>query len=306
MLPILNQVKPLFTHLSSEQIEKAVHQFKEDGYVILENSIPKPFLRELYTQHMKDLDEKVKRFKMDPAGEGNNGLNRWNMHLPSNETYINPEILTNPRVLPVLKKLVGDDLMAFLLVSDTPFPGSSFQGMHQDLSRFGITVNIPLVDFRDDNSPMQVWPKTHRKPKWKGMETFDYSDLRPFSYEKVLHSKKELKIISETFPSRRVQMPAGSILIRDQRMLHRGTANASQERRPCLAIWYKSARSNIKQLSIPAPHLCMTNFVAQMAFEMRQKGRGPAVGANRKLLTLGNFLGRLADELSKEPPAKLQ
>jgi ectoine hydroxylase-related dioxygenase (phytanoyl-CoA dioxygenase family) len=78
-----------------------------------------------------------------------------------------------------------------------------------------VAVNFPLVDFREDNGPLEIWPNgTHLMA---GVDTVEgASDREP---EQVL-------------------MPAGSVLVRDTRVWHRGSPNRSDAPRPNLALVY--------------------------------------------------------------------
>ena len=80
-----------------------------------------------------------------------------------------------------------------------------------------VIVNVPLVDFREDNGPLEIWPGgTHH----------------------YVANRAEVPALASAMHSERVLMPAGSILIRDSRMWHRGTPNRSNEARPNFAMIY--------------------------------------------------------------------
>lgn len=284
---------------------------KRDGYVILENCLSTEYVAELREEFLKHMNDKVKRFALKPiepidirnfkndnvrldfrpAG-GNHDLNRWNMHIPTSATFLNDKIIANPRVVEIIEKFMGPDCVAFLLASDTPYPGSGFQNIHQDFPRFGFTVNIPLVDFTENNAPLEIWPGTHVRTLLDGS--------KPFHTKNVDLSKDEMQAIVRDVPSQRVMIKAGSILIRDQRMVHRGTANIGNEPRPCLAIWFKSIEQfSLMNLTIPIPHRPIANIFAKYALKLRRIGKGNKEAIhNQRLMNLGNFLGRVVEEFS--------
>jgi len=296
-------------------VENTMHNpvelMKRDGYVVLENCLSQDFIHELRTAFMAHMDEKVTRFGLKPVKPtdgrdvknnnvkidfrpegGNHDLNRWNMHLPTTPLFLNEKLIAHPSVMAVVEKLLGPDSVAFILASDTPYPGSGFQNIHQDFPRFGFTVNIPLVDFTEENAPLEIWPGSHvRKSK---------NDKTDFHTRNVFLSKKEIAEINEHIPSKRMLIKAGSILIRDQRLVHRGTANKSNGSRPCLSIWYKNIdRFSLSDLTIPVPHRPLCDYLAKYALQLRRDGKGTREYiANRKLLNLGNFLGRIIEEFS--------
>ncbi len=287
-------------------IEEHVARFQRDGFVEIENALPREFVEQVRREFMQAMDAKVKRFALVPVKPtdgrdkantnvkidfrpegGNHDLNRWNMHLPTHPVLLHEQLIANPVALPVIKALLGPEPVAFLIASDTPYPGSGFQNIHQDFPRFGLTVNVPLVDFTEDNAPLEVWPASQIRPG-------------PFHTDQVDLSADEIKALAAGNTSRRMLLKAGSILIRDQRMVHRGTANTGPNPRPCLAIWYKNFdRYSITGLTIPVPHRAIANRMARLALWMRQEGRGSGGAVkNRTLLNLGNFFGRIVEETS--------
>ncbi|MGH6689116.1 MAG: phytanoyl-CoA dioxygenase family protein [Gammaproteobacteria bacterium] len=280
-----------------------VARFQRDGFVEIENALPRDLVEKVRREFMHAMDAKVKRFALVPVKPtdgrdkgntnvkidfrpegGNHDLNRWNMHLPTHPVLLHEQLIANPVALPVIKALLGPEPVAFLIASDTPYAGSGFQNIHQDFPRFGLTLNVPLVDFTEDNAPLEVWPGSHIRPG-------------PFHTGAVDLSADEIRALG---PGRRMLLKAGSILIRDQRMVHRGTANTGPNPRPCLAIWYKNLNGfTITGLTIPIPHRALANRMAKLALWMRREGRGTGGAVkNRTLLNLGNFFGRIVEETS--------
>ncbi len=301
-----------FDELISNQL---VQKFQQDGYVIIEDVLSQDLVQELYQEYMKALNEKVQRFglkKVNPIDGrdkynnevginfkpegGNHDLNRWNMHLPSSDPFLDSRVIAHPQVVSVLEKILGQEICMYMLASDTPFPGSGFQSFHQDFHRMALTINIPLVDFTEDNAPLEVIPGTHRKPDPEN-QTYTYTE------EDVLLSKEQLKQAINTISSQRLLPKAGSIVIRDQRLIHRGTAHNGRDGdspRPTLSLWVKSHKDiDIFKLNIPIPHRSVANIVAKLALKMRRIGKSNnSQVKNRELLNLGNLLGRLVDETS--------
>lgn len=283
-----------------------VARFRRDGFVVLENALPRSFVGALKTAFMEAMDAKLERFKIAPVTPtdgrdkannnvkidfrpegGNHDLNRWNMHVPTTPEFLHKAVIANPVALPVIKELLGPEPVAFLIASDTPYAGSGFQNIHQDFPRFGLTVNVPLVDFTEQNAPLEAWPGSHLR----GTD---------FHTRKVDLSADEIKALAARVQGRRLLLKAGSILIRDQRMVHRGTANTGPSPRPCLSIWYKNLdHFSITGLTIPVPHRAVADRMARLALWMRQEGRGTDRAVrNKTLLNLGNFFGRIVEETS--------
>jgi ectoine hydroxylase-related dioxygenase (phytanoyl-CoA dioxygenase family) len=149
------------------------------------------------------------------------------MHLPFEEPFIDPNVIEHPLALEVIDAILGETCHCHYFASDTALPGSEYQPVHSDihplfpeiglsLPAYSIVVNIPLIDVTLDRGPVEIWPGgTHLMPG-----NLDMAHLAP-----RMHSQL-------------VTMPAGSLLIRDMRMWHRGTPNLSNERRPHLALVY--------------------------------------------------------------------
>lgn len=306
----------IFSHLKSlspDQVTELAKRFKQDGYVVLENCLPKDLFVELLKEFTETMNAKVARtgikpvqikdgrnlgnekVKIDfqPQG-GNHDLNRWNMHLPSTPTFLREEIIAHPNVLAILDELIGPDQALFIIASDTPFSNSGYQNIHQDFSRFGLTVNIPLIDFSEENAPIEVWPGSH-------VRNSDLSTDAAFHTENVSLSAEEIRQLNQKTQSKCLLLKAGSILIRDQRLVHRGTANRSDKPRPCLSLWYKgnAGAFRLQELNIPAPHRFLSNRVAWLALKMREAGRSKKTNVqNKSLVNLGSLLGRLVEEFS--------
>ena len=85
---------------------------------------------------------------------------------------------------------------------------------HQPTPACGLVLNLPLVDFTEQNGAIEIWP--------------DGSHL--------IAPGAEIMKLAEKMHSERLLMPAGSLLLRDLRMWHRGTPNESDEPRPNLAF----------------------------------------------------------------------
>lgn len=199
----------------------AIQQIKMNGYVVLESVIPPDLISELGTFFNQILEHNV------ATKEANRGKNRYQMHLPFTEPFIHQQVVANPIALSVIDKFLGEDCICHYLGGNTPLPGSEYQILHSDIHQlfpdsdlvspvYCIVLDIPLVDFRQDNGAMEIWPGgTHLVP-----------------------NSTDIKKMSKVMYSEQVIMPAGSLLIRDARMWHRGTPNRSEAPRPNIALMY--------------------------------------------------------------------
>ncbi len=249
--------------LSADTLKLAAQSVKVNGYVLFEGVLPPDLVAELRAAFLRVFEAHVAR--TDP----NRGANRYQMHLPFMAPFNDAAVITNPLALAVLDALLGKDSVCHYFASDTPLPGSDYQRVHSDihllfpetplsLPAYSIVVNIPLVDFRADNGPLEIWPGgTHLMPG----ET-DVQELAP-----RMHSEPVL-------------MPAGSLLIRDMRMWHRGTPNRSQEARPNMALIYSRPwlKTKYPPIGIPAETHEALSDRAKHLFRFEDIG-GPVVNA---------------------------
>jgi hypothetical protein len=209
------------TTLAPEKIQAHADEIRSVGYTLLENGLPEALISEMLAAFDPLLEAKR---ASEPT---NRGANRFQMHLPFAPPFAHPLLYENPDVLAILENLFGQDYICTYFASDTPFPGSDYQRVHLDTrlpfpeGPFGVPVysvvlNVPLVDFTEENGPLEVWPNgTH-----------------------MIAQPKDLERMATLMPSVRVLMKAGAILLRDARMWHRGTPSQGLRSRPNLALVY--------------------------------------------------------------------
>jgi len=209
------------TPLSPDDLRLAVQQVQMNGYVLFENAISRERIALIHEAFLRTLDANRTR---NPS---NRGANRYQMHLPFEQPYIDPLVIEHPFALAVIDTILGDNCHCHYFASDTALPGSDYQNVHSDihplfaetnlsLPAYSIVVNIPLIDVTLEHGPVEVWPGgTHLMP-----------------------GQLNMAALAPRMHSQLVTMPAGSLLIRDMRMWHRGTPNRSNEARPHLALVY--------------------------------------------------------------------
>jgi hypothetical protein len=208
--------------LNPETLQSAIQQVQLNGYVIFEGILPSDLVGELHTAFIQIFEAHVAR--TDP----NRGANRYQMHLPFCPPFNDPHVITHPFILPILEALLGPDGICHYFAADTPMAGSDYQAVHWDiqplfpendqivLPPYSLVLNIPLVEVHEENGPLEIWPGgTH-----------------------LLHGRPNIQEVAPIMHSERVLMPAGSLLLRDSRMWHRGTPSRSPVPRPHLALIY--------------------------------------------------------------------
>jgi hypothetical protein len=206
-------------------------QIRANGYVALPDLLPLPLIESLRDAFDAFLAEHIRQ---EPS---NRGANRYQMYLPFEQPFADPQIYANETVMRIICEVLGPDPLLCYFASDTPLPGAGYQNVHSDtrmlfpetqlsLPCYGLVLNIPLVDVTEENGPMEIWPGgTHLWPGGGNMAS-----------------------LAENMPSGPLLMNAGSVVIRDLRMWHRGTPNRSNRSRPNLALvytrpWYRFEKS---------------------------------------------------------------
>lgn len=156
---------------------------------------------------------------------------RLNTHrgirVPMDIQFFDPLIVENPFAMQILKALSGEDVYSrYPYQSNTAWPGCPVQDIHRDSKQLtpsdpyvpsDTVINIPLVDFTEENGATEIWPGSH------------------LTVDERLPEPGELERRVEGLPSIRATMPAGSVLIRDKRCWHRGMANNTDIQRVMIA-----------------------------------------------------------------------
>jgi hypothetical protein len=236
--------------LLPETVELAVNLIKVNGYVLFEEVLPRAQVENLFDKFVEILAPAMEKRQLNPDIGFHNDTNHIGFDLPFRLPFNDETIIAHPFVTDVVDQILGDDCILNYFHSNTSVQGGKKpQDVHADTgSRYGdrckvnlpiikLVVNFPLVDVNENNGPMEIWPGgTHLHPdNWYGPNAYNKSKL------------------AEHMQSIKVLMPGGSILIRDDRMWHRGTPNRSNHPRPNVALIYTSAANAPQKGSIQIP-----------------------------------------------------
>ena len=188
-----------------------MRQFEVHGVVTLPTQLDADLVERLRSAFMPLLENYV------ASQPPNRGAVRHQMYLPFRAPFDDPGLWADPTVIAVVEALLGPDAECTYYGSDTPYPGAEHQPTHQDGAPlfpdwaprpppYCIAMNVPLVDVDETNGPF---------------EWFDGAE-RP-EPDAVPH---------------RVTGPAGTVLLRDTRVWHRGSPHDGTAPRPMLALLY--------------------------------------------------------------------
>lgn len=244
--------------LSDEHQQLSTQLLEINGCVVIRRAIPAETVDQLLRAFLPLLQAEASQ------SSANRGANRYQMHLPFQEPFTSPQVITNSYALPLVHRLLGSDAVCHYFASDTPLPGSEYQRVHSDvallfpemplsLPAYSMVLNIPLVDFTEENGPLEIWPGG--------------SHLMPGGVD--------ILAMAERMPSQRVLMPAGSVLLRDMRMWHRGTPNLSTSPRPNLALIYSRPwlKTHYRPIPIRRDRYNALSDVAKHLFRFEDIGR---------------------------------
>jgi ectoine hydroxylase-related dioxygenase (phytanoyl-CoA dioxygenase family) len=203
------------------EIAFLAEQVRVDGCAVLDAALPSELVGAMRVRFEELLAGKAAR---EPF---NRGEHRFQMYLPWEPPFADPLLYENEAALAVVETVIGPDPALVYFASDTPLPGSGYQRVHSDtrllfpetalsLPAYGLVLNVPLVDCTEENGSLEYWPGgTH-----------------------LVARDVDRERLAAGMQSRRANLKAGSMLLRDLRMWHRGTPNRSERPRPHLALVY--------------------------------------------------------------------
>jgi ectoine hydroxylase-related dioxygenase (phytanoyl-CoA dioxygenase family) len=190
-----------------------------EGYCILPQRLAPDYVEELRAA------VQARARAATPAKDGFRG-NRLLLEADDLEPFQRADLWARPEVLAAVRAALGPDIRYHAMGVDVNLPGSTHQMSHMDCSYlfpeapvslppFAVVLNVPLVDIEEDNGGIELWPGTHHN-----RADVDQDRLIPY------------------LPGIRPHLPAGSLLLRDIRLWHRGTPNRSPAPRPQIGIAY--------------------------------------------------------------------
>lgn len=214
------------------QLFTAAHRFRVHGCLWLENCFARQkvlamqdqFLREYASQDLTLVQKNCLKV----------GDKRYMFTVRIESAFADPDIFAAPRVLPVVKDLLGNDCVLQSVGVVCAFPGAETQHIHRDhpnlfeeagglnalLPPFALHVVVPLVDLTELTGTTALWEGSHRH-RHKAEES-RLSDSRMLAEKQV------------TMPWPKM----GDSYFMDFRLKHAGTANHSAIPRPILYLVY--------------------------------------------------------------------
>lgn len=219
--------------LSAERLTEALRTFRDVGYVVVEDAYTPSFIRQVKAAYDEQLEQHITSRGGEAGLEGKTfGKNHIGFFPQMFAPVADSIVVAHPIAVQIMTALLGKDFHSSFFHTNTALPGSGYQAIHRDTlplfnrAEFGtatpvftLVLNIPLCDFTPENGSTEVWPGTH-------LIVDDPDDKRPLEDRAV------------NLPSARTNVPAGSFVLRDMRMWHRGVPNTSDSPRTMFALVY--------------------------------------------------------------------
>ncbi|MDX1460667.1 MAG: phytanoyl-CoA dioxygenase family protein [Xanthomonadales bacterium] len=227
---------PLLNNRIDEQTcLAAAHYFRLEGTIRLNNAFPRSTIEQLkdyFFEHYASQDPEEIQKQCLRVGD-----KRFMFTVRIEDVFADPDIYASPRVLPVVREILGPDCVIQSFGAVCAFPGSQMQHLHRDhpslfaeagglnafMPPFALHVVVPLVDLDESTGTTAVWPGTHRVKN---------------SAQENRYQKDEMDaLMGADLPYTRM----GDCYFMDFRLRHRGTPNASDIPRPILYLVYSRA-----------------------------------------------------------------
>lgn len=209
---------------SQSTLLDCVDLFQQEGYLVLSNALPRAWVEALsaaYTALYGDLDVAA----LNDFGYSV-GHHRMLHPLPLQGIFSQPLFYAHPLFYTILMALLGPKLILNNCAVVVSLPGAEAQRPHRDSGFlfgwspasveapvYGITLAIPLVDLNESTGTTRLHEGSHRDLA----RVSDYIDKPGAKY-----------------PACRM----GDIYLMDLRLVHAGTANKSQHKRPIIYLTY--------------------------------------------------------------------
>lgn len=233
--------------LSGERLDSAVRALSDDGVVVLLDAVHPEHIAVLRDRAMQDAQAILAR----PDAPFNFNKGNIQQDPPPFAPYLFRDVLFNEAVISVTHAVLGDGVFNSFYSGNTAVKGGDRQPVHPDYGQlwprlehatpsYCLGINVPLVDFSEENGATELWPGTHKDT------TFYHADGAARVTEEHLARWRGRGPI-------RAVVPAGSAIIRDLRMWHAGMPNHTDTPRPMLAmIHFPSWWSTGGAIPIPA------------------------------------------------------
>lgn len=214
--------------MNAAHIEAAVNAIEEDGYVAMANVVSLKSIDALYQKMIEDGERrKSETGRFQPGG------------LPLSQPWLLRDILLNDMVIAVTHAILGEGVyndsygVNWRLAGELdkqhvhPDHGPLFPSLAVPTPAFRLVINIPLVDFTEENGATEIWPGTHKETRILD-SSGRYGDAT--LYEPMLAEWR-----AKCTPHQ-ICLERGSLFIRDMRTWHAGMPNRTDQHRAMISM----------------------------------------------------------------------
>ena len=204
--------------LAPERLSDAASRLREAGYVILEGALESEWVEELRAglrvSIVKNRAKSHQRLRPEPP-------------------FSDARLVANRLAMQLLRACLGEGSLFYTGCRvHSVAPGETSGELHRDrrdpfpdlgfaLPVWSIQLGLALTDQSQANGATEVWPGSHLIP------------------EPGAGGVREVQARICRMPSVLIEMPAGSMVLRDARALHRWTANRTDAVRTLLCLGYE-------------------------------------------------------------------
>jgi hypothetical protein len=217
--------------LKPTHLQRAVAALCDDGLVILHGAVDPAHIAVLRERMLADVAEIL---ALDNVPFQFNG-GHLQQDPPPFPPYLFRDVLVNDFVVEVTRTVLGEGVRNAFYSGNTCLPNTTQQPLHVDSGQlwpdlaeatpaYGIVVNVPVVDATPENGSTELWPGTHLDTT----RAIGDGDIK-------VAPEIEARLRAEVRPLQ-PNVPAGSVLIRDLRLWHRGMPNRTDTPRPMIAM----------------------------------------------------------------------
>ena len=212
--------------MSESEVEEHVEKIKNEGYTIVEDVLS-PEECKIVAEKLDKINEKeIKEFGKERL-EKNNEVGILRVLLSEDEYFA--DLILHPKIYPIVSSIVGDTAILHLQNAIVVFPEKKHgqSHFHRDFAKDFVSTKplslnaLWMIDeFNSETGATWVVPRTHNQEKWPPNEFLEENAIQ-------------------------VNGKAGSVMVFDSMLIHRGGANTSNITRR--AVNHQFTRPFIKQ-----------------------------------------------------------
>ena len=225
----------------SKTLQTGASLFLQHGFLVIKNAFERDFILKAHDHFLSSYADLFGDTSREATLKVGDKRIMIPVHLEG--VFHSPDYYANPKVMPLLRYLLGDDLILNSLGSVVSLPGSDDQHVHRDhpniynswrgyrwsekqtrisMPPYAVTMGIPLVDLNEQTGNTRYWPGTH-------LSAVEPEDL-PTNSGVDLYTQ------------------IGACILFDYRIIHAGVANKSSAVRPLLynvyaQPWFRDSKN---------------------------------------------------------------